>query len=108
MLEFEGAPNEVRDCIVRSVRASKPGTTVEHTDVYGTAPFVDQAQSGKGCFSAPPMFVNPQAFDYRLVPNSPCRGKASDGGDVGCRYTPEMIEILEVALKLRAAGLIEF
>jgi hypothetical protein len=23
-----------------------------------------------------------------------CRKKASDGGDIGCRYTPEMLEIL--------------
>ncbi|HLA84429.1 MAG TPA: hypothetical protein VJL29_06520, partial [Thermoguttaceae bacterium] len=63
---------------------------------------------GKGCFAADPQFVNPKAFDYRLKPTSPCRGKASDGGDVGCRYTPEMLEMLKLALDLRARGIIDF
>jgi len=54
------------------------------------------------------MFASPQNFDYRLMPTSPCRGKASDGGDLGCRYTPEMIEILQVALELRRRGIIKF
>ncbi|MFH1921678.1 MAG: hypothetical protein ABIP48_17575 [Planctomycetota bacterium] len=34
--------------------------------------------------------------------------KASDGGDVGCRYTPEMIELCQKALELRAKGIIKF
>jgi len=34
--------------------------------------------------------------------------KASDGGDIGCRYTPEMLEILEKALELRRKGIIKF
>jgi len=42
------------------------------------------------------------------MPTSPCIGKASDGGDIGCRYTPEMIEIIQKALELRAKGIIEF
>jgi hypothetical protein len=29
-------------------------------------------------------------------------GKASDGDDVGVRYTPEMIEVIKLALELRA------
>jgi len=35
----------------------------------------------------------------------PRRGKASDGGDIGCRYTPEM---LRLALELRRKGIIKF
>ena len=37
-----------------------------------------------------------------------CRKKASDGGDIGCRYTPEMMEVLEKALELRKKGIIKF
>ena len=39
---------------------------------------------------------------------SPCRGKTSDGGDIGCRYTPEMLEMLKVARKLRKKRVIKF
>ena len=34
--------------------------------------------------------------------------KASDGGDIGCRYTPELMEVLEKALELRKKGIIKF
>jgi hypothetical protein len=40
----------------------------------------------------------------RPTPTSPCREKASDGGDIGCRFTPEM---LEKALELRKKGIIK-
>ena len=36
------------------------------------------------------------------------RGLASGGGDIGCRYTAEMIEMVNVALQLRAKGIIKF
>ena len=54
------------------------------------------------------MFVDPTNLDYRLKPGSPCIGKASDGGDIGCRYTPEMIELCKVALDLRRRGILKF
>ncbi len=38
----------------------------------------------------------------------PSRKRASDGGDIGCRYTPEMLEILQKALELRKKGIIKF
>jgi hypothetical protein len=41
-------------------------------------------------------------------PTGPCRKKASDGGDIGCRFTPEMMEMLEKALELRKKGIIKF
>ncbi|MHC4406696.1 MAG: hypothetical protein ACYTG0_44300 [Planctomycetota bacterium] len=34
--------------------------------------------------------------------------RASDGGNVGCRFTPEMSELLEKTLELRAKGIIKF
>ena len=57
---------------------------------------------------ADPMFHDPANLDFRLMPESPCIGKASDGGDIGCRYTPEMIELCEKALELRRAGILKF
>ena len=51
---------------------------------------------------------DPANLDYRLMPTSPCIGKASDGGDIGCRFTPEMIEMWQNALELRAKGIIKF
>ena len=50
----------------------------------------------------------PTGLDGRLMPGSSCIGKASDGGDIGCRYTREMIELVEKALELRAKGIIKF
>ena len=35
-------------------------------------------------------------------------GLGIDGGDMGVRYTPEMIEMSKKALELRAAGIIDF
>ena len=43
-----------------------------------------------------------------LRATSPCRKKASDGGDMGCRLTPEMLEMLEKARGLRRKGIIKF
>jgi hypothetical protein len=54
------------------------------------------------------MFRDPENLDYRLKPGSPCKGRASDGGDIGCTYTPEMIEIIKKALELRKKGVITF
>ena len=53
-------------------------------------------------------FRNPANLDYRLVPGSPGTGMAIDGGDIGVRYTPEMIELCRIALELRAKGVIKF
>ena len=66
------------------------------------------AKLGRGCFSADPLFANPRDSDYRLMPRSPCRNKADDGGDVGCRVTPKMVEMLKVVFELRKKGAIEF
>ena len=60
---------------------------------HGLAPVATTRRPRRGC---------------RLKPTSPCHGKASDGGDVGVRYTPEMIEIVKKALELRKKGIIKF
>lgn len=40
---------------------------------------------GKGNFAADPLFVDPANRDYRLRPDSPCRGVGRDGADLGAR-----------------------
>ncbi|MGQ9576557.1 MAG: hypothetical protein ACUVUC_14690 [Thermoguttaceae bacterium] len=65
-------------------------------------------EGSENSFLTNPRFLDPANLDYRLAPNSPCKGKASDGGDIGCRYTPEMIELCKVALELRRRGIIKF
>lgn len=106
---FGEGNRQVVDCILSGAEADKPTLLLEHSNVYGLPPvFVNEAKPGKGCFSAPPMFVNPKAFDFRLMPDSPCIGKASDGGDMGCRFTPEMLQMLQLAFELRARGIIKF
>jgi hypothetical protein len=42
------------------------------------------------------------------MPTIPCVRNASEGGDLGCRFTPEMLEMLKLALELRAKGVIKF
>ena len=96
------------DSIVPSVECPQPGARIEHCNVHGKIPFLNLAKPGKGCFSGNPQFANPKMLDYRLMPTSPCRGKASDGGDVGMRYTPEMVEMLKLAFALRERGIIKF
>jgi hypothetical protein len=108
ILRATDGPTRLTDSIVTSVQSGDPGTVIEHCDVYGNPPFIDEAKPGKGCFSADPQFRDPANLDYRLLPTSPCIGKASDGGDIGCRYTPEMMEMIQKALELRAKGVIKF
>ena len=85
-----------------------PRTGVQYSDVFVAGGFLGSAKPGDGCISADPQFRDPKSFDYRLKPASPCKGKASDGGDMGCRYTQEMIEVIKRALELREKGIIEF
>lgn len=97
----------MRDCLLRSVR-SGPNTVIEFCCVTGTPPFSEQARPGTGTFQGDPLFVSPADLDYRLQPGSPCVGRASDGGDIGVRWTPEMLEMIQVAIELRRRGLISF
>jgi hypothetical protein len=92
----------VRDCIVGGV-VKRRNSRVLSSDVFGGL-----TEGTEQCFTADPQFRDAANLDYRLKPTSPCRKKASDGGDIGCRYTPEMMEMLEKALELRKKGIIKF
>jgi serine/threonine protein kinase len=99
----------ITDSISGPIDARGHNLCIENSCVHGEMPlYHGGAKAGKGCLSADPMFVNPDKFDYRLKAESPCRGKASDGGDLGAHYTPEMIEMLRIAFALRAKRLIDF
>ena len=101
-----GGPVAVLDCIVSAVTGGGLGSRkqrIEGCDLFGSS-----YGFAKRCFSADPQFRDPKNFDYRLKPSSPCRKRASDGGDIGCRFTPEMLEMLKLAHELRKKGIIKF
>jgi hypothetical protein len=98
----------IRDCVTPSIQSPRSDVVVEHCNVYGNPPYVDAVKPGKGCFGGDPQFVDPANLDFRLRPTSPATGKASDGGDVGFRYKPEIVEVLNKAFELRRQGLIKF
>ncbi len=102
---LEQSPFQFTDSVVEHVTSSTPGSTADNCnllEVSGTE------QVGGQVISADPQFANPKQLDYRLLPGSPGTGMASDGGDIGCRYTPEMMEMCRIALELRAKGVIKF
>jgi len=101
-------PAVLSESIIQQVWGDTSDIRTECCDVFGEAPFGKEAKPGEGTFTLNPQFANPRGLDYRLMPTSPCIGKASDGGDIGCRYTPEMIEMVQKALELRAQGIITF
>jgi hypothetical protein len=98
-------PTIIDSIIIGTIQRAGINTRLEYCgivgEVLGSAP-------GRGCISSDPMFYDPANLDYRLRPGSPCIGKASDGGDIGCRYTPEMIELCKQALELRRKGILKF
>jgi len=100
-LHLSGVSSLVSNCIVSAIIAPMGGHKIEHCDVFGVSPFMNQAALGKGCLKAPPQFADPKTFDYRLQAGSPCRKAASDGGDLGFTYTPEIQALLKVAADLR-------
>jgi hypothetical protein len=100
----------VGDSIVEVIKMDSERSVgpIVNTCVFGERPFRGRAKPGRGCFSKDPQFRDPEHFDYRLKPTSPCKGKASDGGDIGCRFTPQMLEMLKLAQELRKRGIIKF
>ena len=93
------------DSIINTVKVESVAR-IDYCNVFGN--YQTMAKPGKNCISVDPQFVNAKGHDYRLGPKSPCRGKASDGGDLGVRYTPERIDMYKLAFALRARGIIKF
>ncbi len=83
------ATGTLQDSIVNvgltGVTASGATLSILYSDVFGHATNYQGAAPGPGSISADPRFVAPVAGDFRLQASSPCRGAASDGGDMGVR-----------------------
>ncbi len=105
-LHLTGMPSVVSDCIVSSINAPNAGHTVEHCDVFGINPLLNQAALGKGCLKLPPQFADANSLDFRLLPGSHCRKAASDGSDMGFTCTAEIQALLKALddLRNRARG----
>jgi predicted Ser/Thr protein kinase len=97
-------PCDVRDSIIHQITGLHADTQVNYSCVYGA--YKGIAKPGKGCHTKDPQFLDAKNFDYRLKSTSPCKGKASDGGDMGCRITPDMLKMLALTRKLQEMGLI--
>ncbi len=106
-IRCERGPLTMLDSIASFIEAKQKGARIEYCNVFGKGCLL-LAKAGKGSFSKDPGFRNPKEFDYHLKLDSPCRKKASNGGDLGFRQTPAMLEILKKALELRKEGVIEF
>ena len=106
-IRCEKGPLTILDSIASYVEAKQKGARIEYCNVYGKG-YLLLAKGGKGCISKDPQFRDPKEFDYHLKLDSPCRKKASDGGDMGFRQTKAMLAILKKALEFRRKGIIKF
>ena len=83
----------VKDCIVANCTTSgiyNGGTTIgpiTNCDVWSNVTNYYNCSAGTGCISANPLWVNPASGDFHLQAGSPCDNTASDGGDMGYRYS---------------------
>ena len=93
----------VVDCIVGKINVNRDGHRIDNCIVAGAIP-----PDSTNCATAAPRFRDPVKFDFSLMPNSPGVEKASDGGDVGCEYSQEMIDLCKQALELRKQFTIKF
>jgi hypothetical protein len=107
-IDLDRGPNSIRDSILHQVQADKPDISLDYCNVFGKPGYRDFAKPGPHCIGENPLFLEMESFDFRLKSTSPCRGKASDGGDMGCRYTRHMSEMLKLAYELRRRGIIKF
>jgi hypothetical protein len=97
-------PQVILDSIIDRFVETKPAPHRLENCAFGMKPGAET----KNCIFDNPRFRDPANLDFRLTGRSPCIGKASDGGDIGCRYTPEIAEICRVALELRRRGFLKF
>ncbi len=63
---------------------------------------------GQDVSRATQSFGDPKSLSFRLRQGGSAIEKASNAGDTGVRWTPEMIKMTNVGLELRRKGLIKF
>jgi len=103
-VSLQHPPTVVLDSIVGQILTKGPGHRIDNCDLLAALP----PEGSTNCINVNPRFRAPADLDFSLLPNSPCAKKASDGGDLGCRYTPEIAELCKQALDLRKRGVINF
>jgi len=95
----------IRDSILRSLLVPVPrrkedreiGVEVTNSFLFAQSrPLPDEVVKTEGVRRGRVAFANRRAADFRLAPNSPLRGKASDKTDLGCRFPPGMVEVLRL------------
>ena len=100
----EAEPIEILDSIVKDTQEASPAKRIANCDFLGDSTPSDGAK----CLRMDPQFRDPRDLDFRLMPTSPCRKRASDDGDIGCRYTPEMLELCKRAVEFAQRHFIKF
>ena len=102
-ISLDNSTTTILDSILPSisfVRGTHRIVSCDVYDVFSSTPIFPKNALDKTCFSLNPLYRDPKQFDFRLQAKSPCRGKASDGDDIGCRYTDEMLEMYKKAAKI--------
>jgi hypothetical protein len=110
-LQIQKPGAAVFDSLITSTHvfdAAIPDLTMANCSIFGPVPHRGSRPLGTGYSQIAPRFVDPSSLDCRLQPDSQCKGKASDGGDLGCRYTPEVLDLARHACELRARNILGF
>ncbi|MGD0899868.1 MAG: protein kinase [Thermoguttaceae bacterium] len=106
-IQMDRRGTELQDSIVIfGIDAWTEDVRIDRCNVLGKTSGL--ARYGLGYTAVEPRFVNPAVLDYHLKLDSPCRGKASDGGDLGFRFSPETWDLLQRAIELRTRGRLAF
>jgi hypothetical protein len=82
-----GGSNVFQKSILNVIGSSRPGNRIESCNVAG---YLDKATPGAGCTTHVVQFRAPMEFDFRQLGD---RRRPAAGGDWGCDYTPEMVEL---------------
>ena len=93
----------VADSVVGVVRDEADGAKFRHCLIgHQRGP----RSAFRSCATGQLHYRDPPALDYRLKPRT-SRVRASDGGDVGVRYSRALIALVKKAHELRDRGLVE-
>jgi hypothetical protein len=98
---------EFHSCILETVTLSGgPPRSIEFSGIIRGVE--GGVKMGPGSFFFKPQFVAPEVLDYRLGPQTVFPPGVTLKAPIGVRYTPQTLEVIQVALELRRRGLIQF
>jgi len=81
----------ITNATTNGVKVDSSTVTITYSDVWSNGTNYYGITAGAGCISANPLWTDPVNGDFTLDDSSPCKGAASDGGDMGYRgveYAP--------------------